>query len=133
MKSLFPSLLAVILWVLSVSSYAQTKILILGSSTSACWALANPADCYVQRLANHYASTSTPITIDNRAVGGWNVYQSMPETYTPPPGRSAPADFHNITDGLAANPDVVLVNYPSNNYDVYSVAEVMECFRIIKK
>src|SRR5687767_3712414 len=123
MKSLFPSLLTVILWLFSFYSYAQNKILVLGSSTSACVGPSNPADCYIQRLIAHHASTS-PIVVDNRAVSGWNVYQSMPEGYTPPPGRSTPADYFNITDGLADNPKTVLINFPSNNYDVYSVAEV---------
>jgi hypothetical protein len=132
MNCLLASLLTVLLWLVSFQNYAQRKILVLGSSTSACVGPSNRADCYLDRLVAHYASSS-PIVIDNRAVSGWNVYQGMPEGYIPPPGRSAPTDYFNITDGLADNPNTVLINYPSNNYDVYSVAEVMECFRIIKK
>src|SRR5918993_2184274 len=109
MHFLLPCLLTVMLWLFSFYSYAQNKILVLGSSTSACVGPSNAADCYINRLISHHASSS-PIVVDNRAVSGWNVYQSMPEGYTPPPGRSTPVDYFNITDGLAANPNTVLIN-----------------------
>ena len=92
----------------------------------------NREECYVERLRKHLSGTS-PVTIDNRAVGGWNVYKSMPKGYIPPPRRDAPVDWYTITDAVSANPDIIIVNYPSNGYDVFTVAEVMYCFRTIKK
>ena len=111
---------------------AQKKLLILGSSTPACYGL--PADsCYVGRLQRYYQQKGTPVIIDNRAVSGDNCYQGMPTNYTPPADRNGPRSYNNITDGLQGNPDVVLVNYPSNGYDIYSIAEIMYCLRTIKQ
>ncbi|MBE7173715.1 MAG: T9SS type A sorting domain-containing protein [Williamsia sp.] len=110
--------------------HAQKKLLILGSSTPACYGLSTDS-CYVGRLQRYYQQKGTPIVIDNRAVSGDNCYHGMPTSYTPPAGRNAPRPYNNITEGLQGNPDVVLVNYPSNGYDIYSVAEVLFCLRTI--
>src|ERR1700712_3512436 len=92
----------------------QKKLLILGSSTSTCYFGPSSVDsCYVTRLQRYYQSIGSPFTLDNRAVAGDNVYQGMPLTYTPPPGRNSPRPYDNITEGLSGNPDVVLINYPS--------------------
>ncbi len=115
-------------------TYAQRKLLILGSSTSTCFFGPSSIDsCYITRLQKYYQSIGFPITLDNRAVAGDNIYQGMPLNYTPPPGRNSPRPYNNITEGLAGNPDVVLINYPSNGYDIFTVDEVMNCFRIIKQ
>lgn len=114
-------------------SYTQRKVLILGSSTSAfptCFGPTNPANCYIERLKSFYGPL---LIVDNRAATGFNVYRGMPKTYVPPPDRDQPRDYFNITDGLSTNPDVVLINYPSNGYDIFSVTEIMFCFRTIKK
>lgn len=116
----------------SVASFSQKKLLVLGSSTSACWGPSLPANCYINRLSADYAAKGQPIIIDNRAVGGYNVYKSMPRSFKPPQGRDTALAYYSITDALAANPDVILVNYPSNSYDIFSIAEVMNCLRIIK-
>ncbi len=112
---------------------AQKKLLILGSSTSACFGPDSYDNCYVGRLQKHYQNQGTPISIDNRAVGGYNCYIGMPAGYNPPPGRNAPHPYNNISSGLEGNPDVVLINYPSNGYDVFSVDEVLFCLRTIKQ
>ncbi len=115
-------------------SHAQRKLLILGSSTSTCFFGPSSVDsCYVTRLQKYYQSIGLPITVDNRAVAGDNIYSGMPLNYTPPPARNSPRPYNNITEGLAGNPDVVLINYPSNGYDYFTVDEVMNCFRIIKQ
>lgn len=114
--------------------YSQKKLLILGSSTSTCfWGPSTVDSCYVSRLQRFYQDKGTPILLDNRAVAGDNCYNGMPLNYTPPDGRSVPRPYYNIADGLSANPDIVLVNYPSNGYDLYSVQEVMFCLRTIKQ
>jgi hypothetical protein len=43
-----------------------------------------------------------------------------------------PITDSNITAALALNPDVIIVNYPTNAYDVLSVAEIMYCLRTIR-
>ncbi len=114
---------------------AQKKMLVLGSSTSTCiFGPSSYDSCYLSRLQKYYRDRGTILTIDNRAVGGDNVYYGMPITNTPPPpGRNSPRPYNNITDGLAENPDIVLINYPSNGYDYFSADEVMACLRTIKQ
>lgn len=125
--------LFIILSLSCFNSIAQKKLLILGSSTSACYGSDSYDNCYVGRLQKHYQNLGTPITIDSRAVGGYNCYIGMPTGYTPPPGRDAPRPYFNISSGLEGNPDVVLINYPSNGYDIFSVDEVLFCLRTIKQ
>jgi hypothetical protein len=127
------TLMVSVFLVITVAAHSQKKLFVLGSSTSACWGVSSPANCYLTRLANHYNLNGQPVVIENRAVAGFNVYKSMPLTYRPPAGRDLPTPYYTITDALAANPDVILVNYPSNNYEIYSVAEVMFCLRTIKE
>lgn len=118
---------------LSVTMFAQKKILILGSSTSTCFfGPSSLENCYVTRLQRHFEAGGTAVQIDNRAVAGDNVYQGMPLGYQPPAGRQSPRPYNNITEGLQGNPDVVLVNFPSNGYDVFSVDEVLFCLRTIR-
>ncbi|MEO5995103.1 MAG: PA14 domain-containing protein [Chitinophagaceae bacterium] len=114
---------------------AQKKLLILGSSTSTCFFGPSSVDsCYVTRLRKFYQDNDSPIIIDNRAVAGDNCYQGMPITNTPPPAdRNSPRPYNNITEGLQGNPDVVLINYPSNGYDIFSIDEVLYCLRTIKQ
>lgn len=133
MKKVYPRLLILFVSaiIFCVSAEAQKKISIIGSSTSACYNVTGDS-CYVGRLQNFYGSAAQ---FSNLAVSGSNVYRGMPSSYTPPSNRSAetPDTNNNITAALKNNPDVVLVNYPSNNYDVFSVSEVMFCLRTINE
>ena len=114
-------------------TYSQKKLLVLGSSTSQCFFGPSSTDsCYLMILQRHYNAAGTPFILDNRAVSGDNVYHGMPTNVPPPPGRNAPRPDSNITAGLNGNPDVVLVNYPSNGYDQFSVDEVLYCLRTIQ-
>lgn len=113
---------------------AQKKLLVLGSSTPSCgWGITVPDSCYLNRLKKYYGDRGLSLNVDNRSEAGFSVYTGMPTTYIPPAGRPGQLPFKNITEGLQGNPDVVLINYPSNGYDTYTVAEVMACFRLIKQ
>ncbi|MBE7172954.1 MAG: T9SS type A sorting domain-containing protein [Williamsia sp.] len=115
------------------NSKAQKKLAIIGSSTPACFRVVSFDSCYVNRVQRYYSDAGTPINVDNKAEAGDNIYRGMPTGYTPPAGRDAPEPARNITAVLAGNPDVVLVHYPSNGYDVFSISEAMFCMRTIKK
>ncbi|MEJ7768321.1 MAG: SGNH/GDSL hydrolase family protein, partial [Chitinophagaceae bacterium] len=108
---------------------AQKKLSIIGSSTAQCFGITGDS-CFVGRLKNFYGNA---VQFTNLAVSGSNVYRGMPSSYTPPAERvnETPDINYNITAALSSNPEVVLVNYPSNGYDVFSVAEVMFCLRTI--
>lgn len=115
------------------SASAQRKLLILGSSTSNCsFGISVKDSCYVRRIQKYYADRGAPITVDNRSVAGDDVYRGMPSNYVPPLYRRMPYADTNITAGLQGNPDVVLINYPSNGYDSFTVREVMFCLRTIR-
>lgn len=117
---------------------AQKKLVIIGSSTSACFGfgdLFHPS-CYVGRLVNFYnQQPPTDTSISNLARSGSNVYNGMPTGYVYPgadPGNSfVPDPSRNITAALAENPNVIIVNYPSNAYDALTITEIMFAFRTI--
>ena len=123
-----------LLWLLvSGVALSQTKIYsVIGSSTAAGREATVPDSAWVNRLTNHYQSLGLTIVPHNLAVGGRNCYHGMPSGYTPPPGRDFPQVSENITMALSFSPDVVIVSYVSNNYDFYSISEIMTCLQTMK-
>jgi hypothetical protein len=119
-------------------SNAQKKLVIIGSSTSACTGPSGYNTCYVGRLNAFYNQqpSDADTMVIQRAVGGTNIYNAMPGSYMPPADRAAqgyiPDSRVNITTALNENPDVILVNFPSNAYNVLSIQEIMFCFRTIR-
>ncbi|MEO5889862.1 MAG: hypothetical protein ABIQ31_06385 [Ferruginibacter sp.] len=74
----------------------------------------------------------------NFGIPGDNVYAGMPSSYKPPPGRPNPDATTNITKAEVTlrslrnkSDGVIIVNYPSNEYDIYSIAEIMKCLQVI--
>lgn len=91
-----------------------------------------PDSNWVNRLTRYYMTLGLTMNAINLAQGGRNCYQGMPSSYTPPAGRDFPQAGINITAALSYNPDVVLVCYPTNNYDIYTIAEIMTCLQMMK-
>jgi len=117
----------------SCITIGQTKTYsVIGSSTAAGMGASVPDSNWVNRLTRYYTSLGLTISAINLAQGGRNCYQGMPSSYTPPPGRDFPQAGINVTAALTFNPDVVLVCYPTNNYDVYTIAEIMTCLQMMK-
>jgi len=125
------------LGVTGLVQHMPRKLVIIGSGTSACIGLDPSTACYVGKV-NSYYNKQAPFdtTIDNHlARGSTNCYNGMPSSYISPYGAGsiyAPIKDINITAALALNPDVILVNYPTQNYDVLSVNEIMFCLRTIR-
>ena len=121
---------------LSMSANSQTskKLAIIGSSTSACYALVSNDSCYVSLLEHHYETVNPQdTTIERLAQVGTNVYNGMPSSYVSPYGAGfEPLAGKNITAAVALSPNVIIVNYPTNAYDALSVTEVMVCLRTIR-
>jgi len=92
-----------------------------------------PDSAWVKRVTHYYNSFGLTIIEHDLAVGGRNCYQGMPSSYTPPAGRDYP-QAGNVTEALspANNPDVVIVSYPTNNYNFYSISEIMFCLQTMK-
>jgi len=124
-----------LLFVLSISviSTAQTRIYsVIGSSTAAGMGTTVPDSSWVTRLNYYYTHTGITLELHNLAVSGHNCYHGMPSWYTPPAGRDYPLVNENVTKALSFNPEVVLVNYPSNNFNSYSISEILYCLQTIK-
>jgi len=136
MRYLVTALAFVVLCSCNNSSLAQKKVVIIGSSTSACYNVSY-TDCYVGRLDAYYNRQAPFDTAINKdlATGGYTVYKGMPTSYVSPYSdpNFQPDPGKNITYALAnMNPNVILVNFPTNGYDVLSVSEVMFCLRTIR-
>jgi hypothetical protein len=117
---------------LAIGASAQNKLAILGSSTSACTGPSSFANCYVAKLDAYYEGLGQPTDIFQLAVGGYTVYKGMPSSFVGPSPNLQPDPNNNITRALSLNPNVVLVNYPTNGYDTLRVDSIMRCFRTIR-
>ncbi|MDI3318580.1 T9SS type A sorting domain-containing protein [Pinibacter soli] len=126
------------LWLLCVCSFAQVQtrwLGIQGSSTAACFGASSYYNCWVNLLDNYYDKPGKWDTkIDQLAKGGYSPYEGMATSYVSPAGRPAPDPNYDVTKMLSLQPLVstVIVNYPTNGYDVYTVTESMFCLRAIR-
>jgi len=115
--------------------YAQSRkyiIAVIGSSTAQGIG-ATPIDSSWVNLTKFYYQGSGQIdTIYNVALGGETTYAGMPSSFIPPANRPAPDTSTNVTKALSFNPDVVLVNFPTNDVAAdYTLAETMSNLRTI--
>lgn len=116
-------------------SYAQSRkfvIAVIGSSTAQ-GVGATPIDSSWVDLTKFYFKGLGEIdTVYNIALGGQTTYDGMPSDFAPPTGRPAPDLTTNVTKALSYNPDVVLINFPTNDAAAdYTLAETMSNLRTI--
>ncbi|HEY4109980.1 SGNH/GDSL hydrolase family protein [Puia sp.] len=136
-----------LLWAgLCLPLFAQKKtIAVIGSSTAAGFHLpiddqgqimedqddnldnGLPPNSWVNRLRVYYDGLHLLNELDNFAIWGQNIYQAMPDDYHYVGGdtRDDVDGRNNISKALSVNPDIILVNFPSNNYDFYPIDETM--------
>lgn len=94
--------------------YESTDIVVLGSSTANGAEVASNQS-WVEKLDSAMTANNANYTLTNLAANGLNTYH-VRETGTSGAGFTAdPA--HNITAALALNPDIIIVNLPSNNVE----------------
>lgn len=136
----------------SAIAYSQKTVVVIGSSTASGYGLPlstggtnqeqtnNLNDLltdssWANRMREFYTGLNTVQTFKDLAIFGEDCYNGMPTTNNPASfngqSRPAPDPNNNITKALSFNPDYVLVNFPSNNYDVYSIPEIMACLATI--
>ena len=86
------------------------------------------------KVKKHFKDLGVIDTLFNISASGNSCYDGMPSSYVPPPGRNLPYPGFNITRAvtLLPKPDVIIVNYPSNQYDFLSQEEVLFCLQTIK-
>ncbi len=139
--TLFFSLLFLV-FTSSVLSQPFKRICVIGSSTA--WGYfgsANPAlgmyprdSAWTFKLSKYYQNLGEIDTLFNIASVGTDPYTGMPSSYTPPAGHNAPDGRYNITRAvnLVPKPDVIIVNYPSNNFDWQTPQEILFCLQTIR-
>src|SRR5687767_836061 len=123
---------------LCFASYAQKKIVILGSSTAAGGGASNFDSSWARRLQAEYRKNINPADPDtviiNHAVGGYVSYRIMPDNFIPPPNRPLPDINNNVTKALSYNPDIIIISLPSNDIaSGYPEVEIMNNFRYLNQ
>ncbi|MFT3679505.1 MAG: T9SS type A sorting domain-containing protein [Ferruginibacter sp.] len=120
---------------------AQPKRLCVIGSSTAYGYFPSPSPAYpkdsgwVAKVKEYYQQYGTIDTAYNLgALGSRDCYSGMPSSYTPPPGENYPDPYSNITKAISMSPkpDVIIINYPTNNYNRLSNAEIIQCFQIMK-
>ena len=133
------STLSSILWTkFSVPGQKKMKIGILGSSTAAGWGTTTYDSSFAGRLLKFYKGAGIIDSVVNLAVGGYNPYRAMPTGYVPPydvyaklSPSDTPAVNNNITAMLRHKPDVIILSFPTNGYDVLTMDEIMQPLQTI--
>src|SRR5829696_3483647 len=130
--------LTVLLLLCAYNLSAQKKVVILGSSTAAGTGASSYDSSWAGKLQLSFRKNITagdPDTIViNLAVGGYVTYYAMPIGYVPPAGRPAPDGEHNVTKALSFSPDIVLINFPTNDIGSgYSKNEFLNNLRFLSQ
>jgi lysophospholipase L1-like esterase len=129
------SVVCVAIICLAHPAFAQKKVVIMGSSTAAGYGASTYQLSWAGRLESNFNMNATDgidTTFFNIAVGGYSTYLEMPAGYVPPAGRPASDPMANITKALSYNPDVVIINLPSNDVGAgYSITETMYNLRLM--
>lgn len=120
---------------LAIITHAQKKTIVaLGSSTT--WGTgAVPIDSsWVNLTKAYYDNLGLLQQMINLGGYGATTYAAMPSDFTPPPGRPQPVIGYNVTAALSYNPDIIIINYPSNDLaSGFPIAETMSNLRTIYK
>ncbi len=113
------------------------RICVMGSSSAYGYFPNSPYprdSSWAFKVKEYFKSAAVIDTLYNIGTPGIDCYVGMPTGYVPPAGRNLPNPEFNIT--RAANfvpaPDVIIINFPSNNYTVLSVEEILFCLHTMK-
>lgn len=122
---------------LFTSSKSQPKKLVIMGSSTAYGTGAQPAidSSWVRRVNYNYKYQQAVVdTVYNLALGGYDPYNGLPSWYTPAPFYSLPDPERNITKANSFAPDIIIVSFVSNNFQVGGLPtdSIMKAFQIIK-
>jgi predicted peptidase len=114
----------------------RKRLGIIGSSTSAGGGASTFDSSYVGRLKALYVGNGIVDSVIDLGQFGYNPYQAMPTGYVPPADvttKLAPSDVpdpaNNITALLGHHPTHVIINFPTNGFDVLTMPEIMLPFQ----
>lgn len=104
------------------------NIVVLGSSTAEGTGASSYSTSWVGQLDTWLSANTIGHTLTNLAQGGFETYDIRATGSTP-----APNDTSNITAALALDPDIILINLPSNNVaSNVPITTTMDHYREIK-
>jgi lysophospholipase L1-like esterase len=119
----------------------QFKVVTIGSSTTFGQGASTPDSSWVGRFTRYYKTELGIVDkVINLGQSGFTVYAAMPTGYSSPPGRPGTTPWANVSKAIDTlkklgvvdfTNTVIIVNYPTNGFPDYTVAEVMKCFRVI--
>ncbi|MBS1744028.1 MAG: SGNH/GDSL hydrolase family protein [Bacteroidetes bacterium] len=119
--------------IIGTSASAQVKVVIMGSSTAYGVGASVYSNSWAGRFENFYNKNNADgldTLVYNIAAPGYDTYQEMPGNFVPPPNRPLPDDGYNVTKALSFNPDVVIINLPSNDINYgYAKSEMISNLR----
>lgn len=118
----------------SGKSSAQKKIIILGSSTAeGQLGVSSYSNSWVGKYTAYAQSVNSLNTVINLAVSGFGTYSVVPTWYSD--GYLVQPDTtKNITKALSLQPDIIIVNLPTNDATTYTtVTPTMARFRLLKR
>ncbi len=93
------------------------KIVVLGSSTAEGLGASDPATtAWVPLLASYMSSAYPGSEVVNLGKAGFTSYRILPTGTSTPTGHE-PNQNRNITKAISLNPDIILINLPSNDVD----------------
>ncbi len=124
----------------SLPGFSQKRIAVIGSSSAYGFftsASGIPRDsAWVFKVKKHFKDLDIIDTLFNLGQSSTDCFDGMPSSYTPPAGFNyrLPNPHINITRAinLSPKPDVIIVNYPTNNYDWIPNAQIIACLQTIK-
>lgn len=96
--------------------YSNPKIVVMGSSTTVGKGASSDKTTWVALFDQHLTSTIGNHTIIKLAQSGYSSYEFREDGFISPiAGRPLPDAERNITKALSYNPDIIIVNIPSND------------------
>jgi lysophospholipase L1-like esterase len=116
---------------LKVPGQVKRKIGIIGSSTSQGGGSSSNDSSYVGLLRKYFVDNGLVDSVINFGTSGYSVFRAMPSSYSPVGVQESPDVSKNITAILNRNVDVVIVNFPTNGFDILTLSEVMMAFQTI--
>ena len=137
MKRLYFTLLCV--YCCTMSFAQNMRMAGIGSSTIGGQGAFPSDSAWINRFRHYYQYELGIVdAVYNLGWAGSSCYRGMPSSYTPPLNREGPDPAVNVTKAVTllagmtipAN-GVIIVNYPSNKYNEYSIAEIMQCLQVI--
>ncbi len=112
---------------------ASLKVVVLGSSTAEGTGASSPSQTsWVAKYTTYLKSINENYELLNLGKGGYTTYHIMPNGHSVV-DRPSPDTERNITRALSYNPDVIIVNMPSNDVNNgYSYSEIMANYDALK-